>query len=103
MPEFSEPILNGLLVMPEMNPYYEYYRFMTMTAGEPDHKAPAKGQLRDVPAALAYTPQEMQMLQKALKRMGKKGKLVTGCGSREPNDTYVNSPVPHNSGKKKKS
>ncbi len=99
MPDFAEPVMSRFFVMPGMSPYYEYYRFMILTAGEPKEKLPTDGTLRDVPAALAYTKEEMQMISNALKRMGKKGKFVAGPGSLEPTDTQSHSPVPQNSGK----
>ena len=102
MPDFAEPVMSRFFLMPGMSPYYEFYRFMILTAGEPEQKLATDGMLRDVPAALAYTKEEMQMINNALKRMGKKGKFAAGPGSMEPEDTNNVSPVPHNSGKIKK-
>lgn len=99
MPDFAEPVMSRFFLMPGMSPYYEYYRFMILTAGEPEVKLSTDGTLRDVPAALAYTKEEMQMINNSLKRMGKKGKFAAGPGSLEPNDTQSHSPVPQNSGK----
>lgn len=101
LPDNAEPILSRLVVMPAMNPYYDYYRFMIMTAGEPDEKIPPSGTLRDVPAALVYTKEEMQMITNALKRTGHKAKFVAGAGSEEPADTNNVSPIIHNTGKRK--
>lgn len=99
LPDFAEPVMSRFFLMPGMDPYYEYYRFMILTAGEPEQKLAKDGVLRDVPAALAYTKEEMQMINNAMKRMGKKGKFAAGPGSAEPDDTHSHSPVPQNSGK----
>ena len=102
LPDMAEPVLSRLVVMPGMNPYYDYYRFMIMTAGEPQEKIPPSGELRDVPAALVYTKEEMQMITNALKRTGHKAKFVAGGGSEEPSDTNKKSPVLANSGRRKR-
>lgn len=93
IPDFAEPVLDRMMMMPDMDPYYEYYRFMTMTAGEPEVKIDPAGTLRNVPAALAYSKEEMTMLNNALKRMGRKAEFVTGPGSQEPKGTHNTSPV----------
>lgn len=98
VPKYAEPVMSRLFLMPGMSSYYEFYRFMTLTAGEPTENFPTTGNLRDVPVALAYTQEEQQMVLNAMKRMGKKGSFATGPGSEEPSDTNKKSPVSHNSG-----
>lgn len=98
LPSTAKDALDRMVVMPSMDPYYEYYRFMILAAGEPEVKSPPYGEIRDTPAALPYTDVEMDMLTKALKRMGRPPKFATGPGSFEPEDTNKNSVIP----KKKK-
>lgn len=102
-PATAKAAMNNMLVLPDMDMYYEYYRFMSMVAGEPEIKIDGPADtFRDMPAAMAYTDAEHQMILNSLKRMGKKAKFVSGKGSAEMEDTNTKSPVPHNSGMRKK-
>jgi len=92
VPHTAKSALNKLVTMPDMDGFYEYYRFMNMTAGEPDQKVPATGKLRDNPAALPYTEIEMDMVTKSAKRMGKTVMPLTPKGHQEPG-ANVKSPV----------
>lgn len=102
LPPNAEPVMSRLLLIPSLQQYYEYYRFLIMVAGEPEKHHPQNGRLRDTPTALVYTPQEMDKINNALKRMGKKAITAAGPGSLDPYDTHTQSPVPHNSGKRKR-
>ena len=93
VPPTAKHALNGLVTMPDMDGFYEFYRFMNMTAGEPDQKIPPTGKLRDTPAALPYTPEEMAMVSKSAKRMGKTVLSLTPKGIQEPNGNNNISPV----------
>ena len=101
VPSNAKAAMNRMMVVPDMDMFYEYYRFMSMTAGEPDVKVPGfADNFRDIPAALAYTDEERQMILNSLKRLGMKAKFVSSSGSSEVNNTNTKSPVPQNSGKK---
>ena len=93
VPEVAKSALNNMVTVPDMDGFYEFYRFMTLTAGEPDRKIPATGKLRDNPTALPYTQQEMDMVMKSAKRMGKSAIALTSKGYQEPKDNNRTSPV----------
>jgi hypothetical protein len=93
VPHTAKSALNGMVTMPDMDGFYEFYRFMTMTAGEPDQKIPPSGKLRDNPTSLPYTDIEMDMVTKSAGRMGKKVLALTPKGHQEPKDTHSVSPV----------
>jgi len=88
----AKSALSRMVVMPDMDMFYEYYRFMTMTAGEPEEKIPPTGKLRDNPVALPYTDAEMTMIKNAASRMGRKVSEITDSG-RELDGTNTTSPV----------
>jgi len=90
------------MVLHDMDPGYDYYRFMSIIAGDRDHEMPASHEhFKAVPFVLAYTPEEQAMLIRGLKRMGKKHKFLAKDSSKEPDNTGNVSPVPHNSGRRK--
>ena len=93
VPHTAKSALNGMVTMPDMDGFYEFYRFMTMTAGEPDHKIPPSGKLRDKPTSLPYSNIEMDMVKKSAGRMGKTVVPLTPKGHQEPTDTNKNSPL----------
>jgi len=89
------------LVYPDMDTGYEYYRFMTVVAAHPHHKAPHDHEhFRDHPMAAAYSPQEVDILNDAIKGLGHKSNWITKEKGREPDSNNKVSPVPHNSGKR---
>lgn len=92
LPPNAKTAMNRMVVMPDMDMFYEYYRFMNMTAGEPEEKIPATGMLRDVPVALPYTEAEMVMINNAAKRMGRRVIDISKKGS-EAKETNTSSPV----------
>jgi hypothetical protein len=88
---------------PDMEAGYDYYRFMNIVAAHPHHKAPHEHEhFRDQPFASVYTDQEMEMLNNSLKGLGHKMKWVTKEKGKEPDSVHKASPVPHNSGAKRK-
>jgi len=94
--------LNPSMLLSDMDGYYEYYRFMSVVAGDPDRDVPARHKHFNVsPFALAYTPEEEAMLLRSLKKMGKKHMYFTKGKSKEHDSTNKISPVPQNSGKQK--
>ena len=92
LPSNAKHALNRMVVMPDMDMFYEYYRFMTMTAGEPEEKIPPTGQLRDTPAALPYTDEEMDMIKNAAGRLGRTVVDISKKASEQPG-TNLKSPV----------
>jgi len=91
------------VVYPDMDMGYDYYRFMTRVAGHPHHDADHDHEhFRDSPVAAAYTQQEMDMLKGAIRGTGFKSKVISDTKGVEPHSTNKTSPVPHNSGARKK-
>jgi hypothetical protein len=91
------------MVLHDMDPGYDYYRFMSIVAGDEDSEMPAHHEhFNNTPFASAYTPEEHEMLIRGLKRMGRKHKQVTKEKSSEHSSTNSTSPVPHNSGARRK-
>jgi hypothetical protein len=79
---------------PDMDPYYQFYRFVIAMAGHPDDaNSPLESRMRDIPIAVAYTKQEHDMIHAVAKRMGFKADELAYHGSRELPDTYTKSPV----------
>jgi hypothetical protein len=93
VPEVAKPALSRMISIPDMDGFYEFYRFMTMTAGEPDRKIPATGKLRDNPTALPYSDAEAEMIARSAQRMGKHPISLTPKGYQEPKDNNRTSPV----------
>ena len=91
------------MVYPDMDPGYDYYRFMNVVACNGHHDAPHDhNHFRDHPFASAYTDQERDMLDKSLRGLGHKVKWLTKEKGKEPDSVNKSSPVPHNSGVRKK-
>lgn len=83
------------VIFPDMDLYYEYYKFVTAMASHPelDPEYMNAIPLRDVPVAVAYTPQEYEMIMNVAKRMGKRTEEIAFGGSMEPPGGNVTSPV----------
>ena len=91
------------MVYPDMDAGYDYYRYMNIVASHPHHKASHDhDHFRDHPMAAAYTPEEMDMLNRSFKGLGHKMKWISKERGTEPDTVNNVSPVPHNSGKAKK-
>jgi hypothetical protein len=91
------------VVYPDMDMGYDYYRFMTRVASHPHHSSDHDhDHFRDNPVAAAYTQEEMDMLASAIRGTGYKSKVITDTKGVEPPSTNKASPVPHNSGARKK-
>lgn len=90
------------MTVPDMDSYHEYYKFMTAVAVDDSQVPTDHDHFNDNPIMFAYTPEEKAMLLRGLKRMGKKPKYVTNGTSKEHKSTNTISPVPHNSGVKRK-
>jgi hypothetical protein len=83
------------IIFPDMDLYYEYYKFATAMAAHPEEENSHTNDrdLRDVPIAVAYTPQEYDMIMSIAKKMGKKTEEIAFGGSREPPGGNTVSPV----------
>lgn len=104
-PDIKDPISGGLVpnfihsmpsthVLSGMDQYYQYYRFLVAVAGYPeDNDVPLRSFVKDWPIAVAYTPQEHEMIHKVASRMGIKPTEIAYTGSRELPDTNTVSPV----------
>lgn len=89
---YDEKRLANIMVMPELDQYYEFYRFMIAAACSPGLPSP-DDDLNNKPAAVAYTLEDEKKLRHALKLMGKKGKWMTSGEAHEPTDTSAVSPI----------
>jgi hypothetical protein len=83
------------VVIPEMDEYYEYYRFATALAGYPNTENSHANvmDLRNNPVAVAYTPQEMEMIKDTARRLGFATKDVAGSTVQEAPGGNTVSPV----------
>lgn len=83
------------VIIPDMDLYYEYYKFVTAMASHPevDVQYFQDQPMRDIPVAVAYTPQEYDMIVATAKRMGKHPKEIAFKKSQEPPGGNVTSPV----------
>lgn len=83
------------LTFPDMDPNYEFYRFVVAMAGTPEtNNAGEESPLRDIPLAVAYAPQEAEMIHKVCHKMGIKHTVLANQHSRELPTTHKVSPVP---------
>jgi hypothetical protein len=77
--------------MPSANAY-AIYRFGLAMA---DHTINyAEGPTGNSAVILAYTPEEEEIIKGGTRQTGHKGKMVADRGSREPDSTETQSPVP---------
>jgi hypothetical protein len=91
------------MVVHDLDPGYDYYRFMIKVAGHPHIDSHHEHEhFRDHPVMTAYTQAEEDMLSATVKSMGKKASWITTENGKEPSSNNKVSPVPHNSGKRKK-
>lgn len=83
------------VLLPDMDLYYEYYQFVKAMACHPelDPGSLEDRDMRDVPIAVAYTPQEYEMIAAVAKRMGKKIQDIAFDDSKEPPGGNTTSPV----------
>ena len=74
--------------------YYSMYRFGVHMARSPsDQDMSPAGPTANEMVTLAYSQADLDIIKNSAKAFGFKGSQVTKHGSREPNDTYVQSPV----------
>jgi ABC-type uncharacterized transport system YnjBCD substrate-binding protein len=101
-PEHSSTMQPSMVVH-DMDPGYDYYRFMIKIAGYPQKNAAHDHEhFRDHPVMTAYTQAEEDMLSATVKGMGKKASWITTENGKEPSSNNKKSPVAFNSGARKK-
>ena len=88
----TKSTMNPALCFTDMDPGYQYYRFMMQAAASPND-IPAAASLSATPFAMPYTKEDEEMLYHALKRMGKKHKHITPTRGKDPDSTHSKSPV----------
>ena len=94
LPWGARETLPPSMVVPDMAPYYEFYRFVIGLAGYPEKEnIPVQSVLRDAPIIVPYSPAEHKSIMKILKKMGKHPVHLTRKPSMEPNFVNKNSPV----------
>jgi hypothetical protein len=84
--------LNPSLVFTDMDPGYDFYKFMMQAAASPND-IPVDHLMKAVPLAMPYTKEDEDMLHHALKRMGKKHTHITTDKSGEHKNVHNTSPV----------
>jgi hypothetical protein len=87
---------------PEMNSFYDLYRFGVDMAGQPNQNAPSRGPFGQSPATYAYSQGDEDKVKATEKSLKKRGKYISKGRSREAPDTYVVSPVPTRNTKESK-
>lgn len=95
MPLGTAHSLPHAVIIPKMDLYYEFYKFVTNMACHPEMENGDWGDapMRDVPVAVAYTKQEFDMIRATAKRMGFDVEEVAFKGSKETDDVQKTSPV----------
>ena len=95
IPDGVRHTLPHTVIFPEMDSYYEFYKFVVAMASHPElDKAFYKDRpLRDVPIAVAYTPVEFEMIKAVAERLGKKWEEIAYDGSKEQPGINSVSPV----------
>ena len=76
----------------DLDPGYEYYRFMMQAAASPNN-IPVEASLNSSPFSMPFSKEDADMLHHALKRMGKKVKHISTGKSSDPKGTHSKSPV----------
>ncbi len=83
------------VILPDMDLYYDFYRFVSDMACHPEIEGTPKKRrsLRDVPLVVAYTQQEYEMVKAVAERMGQRMEEIAFEGSQEPPGGNTVSPV----------
>ena len=84
--------MNPAMCFVDMDPGYEYYRFMMQAAASPND-IPIGASLSSSPFSMPYTKEDEEMLHHALKRMGKKHRHITPSKGADPATNNTKSPV----------
>lgn len=90
---YVEKQLANIMVIPELDQYYEFYRFMIAAAMAPDAVPLNTPDLANRPTAYAYTKADEEKLKRALRHMKKTGKWLSSGEAAENGTTQTVSPV----------
>lgn len=93
VPWSAREALPPSMTIPDMDPYYEYYRFLVTLAGHPSTPSPSRSITRDIPFIVPYTPAEHKWVTSLLKSLGKTPAHLTKKPSIEPETVNIKSPV----------
>ena len=94
LPPSSREALPPSLIIPDLDPNYEYYRLVVALAGMPDNNdIPLNSVVKDVPVVVPYTKQEYDMVLKMLRKMKKNETHLTNTPSGELPEIHKISPV----------
>lgn len=95
LPDSIRHTLPKTLIFPDMDGYYEFYKFVVAMASHPelDDKFYTNRPMRDVPIAVAYSEAEYEMIKAVAARMGKKVEEIAYKGSHEQPGVNTVSPV----------
>jgi hypothetical protein len=87
--------LPATFVIPDLDSFYEYYRFVTALACYPDMGDEFKSDLmmKDMPLLVAYTPQEEETIKAVAKRLGYEAKDISFGRPQEEDGANTVSPV----------
>lgn len=84
--------MNPSMCFVDMDPGYEYYRFMMQAAASPND-IPVETSMSSAPFSMPFSKADADMLHHALKRMGKKVKHIAPGKGSDPKDNHNTSPV----------
>jgi hypothetical protein len=94
MHPYDEKRLGNIMIIPELDQFYDFYRFMIAVAQSPEQmKEFNKETWIRRPTAVTYTQEDEEILKRGLKALGKSGKWLTNDNAHEPDDTHATSPV----------
>jgi len=94
LPAGSREAMPPSMVVPDLDPNYEYYRLLTAIAGLPsDDNIPLNSVLKDKPLIIPYTKIEHEEVMKILAKMEKHPEHLTKAPSIEMDDVHKVSPV----------
>lgn len=79
-------------VWPQMDQFYELYRFSIAMAGAPNYTAPAEGATGQWPTTVSYSKAEQDIINFAAKVTGQKGVSMASGPSKEADSTSTASP-----------
>lgn len=93
LPHTAREALPPSMVVPDLGPFYEFYRFVVALAGFPESDVPLSSVFKDMPFIVPYSQQEYDAVTKMLTKMGKHPTLFTKQPSVEHPSTQKASPV----------
>jgi hypothetical protein len=88
--------IKGMTIYPEYpGYYYNMYRFGVNMAGNlhDDHDMAQTSNTANEMVTLAFSEADKEIIEKSMKNMGIKGKVMTGDESSEPRETNKTSPI----------